>query len=251
MNRKQFIESLGATCDNWTWSWSFVNHKDRVVIFGAWDTHTNGNMALIFSEEWKINSKGRKPPGYDQSLGHIRLIEQEGYKLKTFPMKYSDANKDENDVGPSKIESFTPRARRKYLRRVGNGWYASDGKISIQIPEEVDESEKFIVGASKIILVNSFERDPIARRKCLSHHGFKCSVCSFDFEEFYGPIGQSYIHVHHIVPFSEIKKKYSLDPIKDLVPVCPNCHAMIHRTRPIWTVANLKELLQAKRDRSQ
>ena len=91
MSRKKFIESQGATCDNWTWSWSFVNHKEKVVIFGAWDIYTKGNMALIFSKDWEINSRGRKSPGFDQSLEHLRLIEKQGYKLKTFAMKYSDA----------------------------------------------------------------------------------------------------------------------------------------------------------------
>lgn len=208
MSRKQFIESQGATCANWTWSWSFVNHKERVVIFGAWDIYTEGNMALIFSKDWKINSRGRKSPGFDQSLEHIQLIEEQGYKLKTFPMKYSDANIDENEIGPAKIESFIPKLERKYLKSVGDDWYASDRKISMQIAEELDEDEKILVGASKIISVNSFERDPVARAKCLAHHGYKCAVCSFDFEKFYGSIGENYIHVHHTFPFSEIREKY-------------------------------------------
>lgn len=246
MSRKQFIESQGATCDNWTWSWSFVNHKEKVVIFGAWDRFTKGNMALIFGEDWDTNSAGRKLPGFNQSREHIRLIEEKGYTLKTFPMKYSDAYKDENDIGPAKIEEFTPRLDVKHLERVGGNWYASDNEISLQIAEEIDEAEKIVVGASRIISVNSFERDPVARAKCIAHYGYKCAVCSFDFETFYGSIGRKYIHVHHTFPFSEVREKYLLDPIEDLIPVCPNCHAMLHRTRPILTVAELKEHLKAK-----
>ena len=212
MSRKQFIESQEATCNNWTWSWSFVNHKEKFVIFGAWDIHTKGNIAQIFSEDWKINSRGRKSPGFDQSLKHIQLIEEQGYILKTFPMKYSDVNLDENNIGPAKIESFTPELKRKYLKRVGNSWYASDGKISIQIAEEVNEAEKVVVGASEIISVNSFERDLIARAKCLAHHGYKCAVCSFDFEEFYGSIGQNFIHVHHtLLPCNDSQHSTSFD----------------------------------------
>jgi 5-methylcytosine-specific restriction enzyme A len=248
ISRKEFIESQGATCKNWTWSWSFVNHREKVVIFGAWDRYTKGSMALILSEDWSINSNGKKRPGFNQSREHIRLIEEQGYTLKTFPMKYSDANKDENDIGPAKIGDFTPRLDKKNLERVGKNWYASDGKISIKIAEEIEENEvdKIIVGASKVISVNSFERDSVARAKCLAHHGYKCAVCSFDFEEFYGSIGKSFIHVHHVIPFSEVKEAYLLDPLKDLVPVCPNCHAMIHRTRPILTIAQLKEHLKTK-----
>ena len=127
-----------------------------------------------------------------------------------------------------------------------NYWYASDGEICVQLAEEIDENETLIEGASKTISVNIFERNPVARSKCLAHFGYKCIVCSFDFEEFYGSIGHSFIHVHHVVPMAEIRGEYELDPIKDLVPVCPNCHAMIHRTPPVLTVDQIKEHLKAK-----
>jgi len=242
-SRKQFILSQGATCKNWTWSWSFVNHKKKTVIFGAWDIHTTGNMSLIFSESWAISSKGRKLPAFDESREHIRLIETEGYILKTFSMKYSDINKDENGIGPATIAGFTPKLQRKYLRRVSESWYASDGEVGVQIAEEVNDRDVLTEGSSKTISVNIFERNPAARAECLAHHGYKCAVCSFDFQEFYGSIGQNFIHVHHIVPLSEVGQEYVLDPIKDLVPICPNCHAMIHRTRPILTIKQLKDHL--------
>ena len=84
MNRKQFIESQGATCKNWTWSWSFVNESKRLVIFGAWDKNTSGKTAKILSEDWETE-RGHKQPGYAQALEHIRLIEEDGYRLMTFP----------------------------------------------------------------------------------------------------------------------------------------------------------------------
>ena len=124
--RKQFIESVGGTCRNWTWSWSFINEQDKVIIFGAWDRHTEGNTSLILAESWKTNQRGRKQPAYEQSREHIRLIEEKGYQLKTFPIIYSDANKDENGIGPSKIKGFTPELTIKSLKKVGSNWYASD-----------------------------------------------------------------------------------------------------------------------------
>jgi 5-methylcytosine-specific restriction enzyme A len=247
ISRKRFIQAQGATCKNWTWSWSFVNHRKKIIIFGAWDIHTTASMSLIFSKNWAISGKGRKLPAFDESREHIRLIEEEGYRLQTFPMKYSGVYKDEHGVGPAKIAGFTPRLETKYLKRISENWYASDGKDSVQIAEEVDKTELLIEGASKTISVNVYERNATAKTKCLAHHGYKCVVCSFDFEIFYGSIGQNYIHVHHIVPLSEVNGEYALDPIKDLVPICPNCHAMIHRTRPILTVEQLKDHLESVR----
>ncbi len=248
-SRKQFIISQGGTCKNWTWSWSFVNHEKKLVIFGAWDINTRGNTCEILSEKWRINERGRKSAAFVQSREHIRLIEEEGYTLQTFPIIYSDAYKDEHGIGPAKIAGFVATLVPKNLVRVDRTWYASDGEVGIQIAEEVDNNESLIEGASKRISVNTYERNSAAKAKCLAHHGYKCIVCSFNFEEFYGVIGRNFIHVHHLIPLSEVRKEYVLDPIKDLVPICPNCHAMIHRTRPILTIRQLKNHLLANKAR--
>ena len=242
MNRKQFIESCGATCRNWTWSWSFVNVAEKFVIFGAWDVYEEGNKTLILCEDWETSRRGKKQPGYGQSREHIRLVEDEGYQLKTFAMQHDVADA-EDDEAPSKIKGFTPELVNKDLIRLGNSWYASDGIARIQYPEELDPSQVLKEGAVKTVSVNQYERSAVARSKCLAHHGFKCSVCSFDFESVYGPIGKGYIHVHHIVSLADIGPDYEVDPIQDLVPICPNCHAMVHSTRPALSIKQLKQHL--------
>jgi hypothetical protein len=95
-------------------------------------------------------------------------------------------------------------------------------------PEEILETTGLIEGAVCRISVNSYERNPEARRRCIEAHGNKCCICKFDFGEKYGPEALGFIHVHHVRPLSEIKADYVVDPIKDLRPVCPNCHAVLH-----------------------
>lgn len=248
MSRRKFIESHGATCSNWQWSWSFVNHKDKIIIFGAWDQNTEGSTTLIFSKDWKTNAKGNKRSAYPQSREHVRLIEEDGYTLMTFPMIHSDARKDEDGIGPAKIEGFVEELKTKYLKRVGDNWYASDNSLGNSIPEEIEDPEEYTEGTSKTVSVNVYERDSRARKKCIEHHGYKCAVCTFSFEDTYGSIGENFIHVHHIIPLSEVKKEYKPDPIKDLIPVCANCHAIIHKTRPALTIEQLKEHLHQKRE---
>lgn len=245
MSRKQFLESHGATCRNWTWSWSFINEAERTIIFGAWDKHDTGNRSLILSEDWQRSRRGRKSSGYLQSREHIRLIEEEGYSLKTFPMVYSEIE-EEGDVGPAKIKDFTPKLTSKSLVRVGNCWYASDDGFAPTLPEELERDEELVEGAAKTVSINAYERNPEAREKCLAHYGYSCVVCSFNFESFYGDLGKNYIHVHHIVAMSEIRREYIIDPIKDLAHVCPNCHAMIHATRPCLSIEQLKSHLAAR-----
>lgn len=100
----------------------------------------------------------------------------------------------------------------------------------------IEETPEFFEGAVKKIFVNSYERDREARSKCISHYGSNCSVCGFNFEEIYGPIGKGKIHVHHLIPLSKIKKEYKVDPIKILRPVCPNCHLIIHSKKEPFTI---------------
>lgn len=108
--------------------------------------------------------------------------------------------------------------------------------------EEYTENE-VREGAVKTVKVNIYERNPIARRLCLQKHGYSCFVCGFDFKSFYGPIGENFIHVHHIVPLSETEGEYVIDPEKDLIPICPNCHAMIHRKKKALSIEELKRNL--------
>jgi hypothetical protein len=85
------------------------------------------------------------------------------------------------------------------------------------------------------------ERNPRARALCIAHHGSKCTVCGFDFGETYGALGSGFIEVHHLSPLSSAQARRSVDPVKDLVPVCSNCHRMLHRREPPLTPAELAD----------
>jgi len=109
MSRRKFIESHGATCANWQWSWSFINEEKRFIIFGAWDKNTEGNRTEILSDEWRINDSGGRRRAYKQSREHIRLVEEEGYDLYTFPMTWTE-RKDSTHEGQPSIQRVRPDA---------------------------------------------------------------------------------------------------------------------------------------------
>lgn len=94
------------------------------------------------------------------------------------------------------------------------------------LAEEVPES--MWEGGRRTVSVNAYERSAEARAACIEAHGSKCTICNFDFGEVYGPEFQGFIHVHHRVPVSKVGVRYRVDPAKDLVPLCPNCHAVVH-----------------------
>lgn len=105
-----------------------------------------------------------------------------------------------------------------------------DPRSHIYIKKNEEELD-FTEGKVKDSHGTVFERKRINRLACLSVHGYKCAVCGFDFEENYGELGKEFIEVHHIIPLSQIRKEYIINPEKDLIPLCSNCHSMIHRRR--------------------
>lgn len=110
-------------------------------------------------------------------------------------------------------------------------------------PDELASEAEFIEGAAIQVTVNRYERDRKARQAALDYHGCRCKICDTDMTAVYGYIAQGFIHIHHLVPLSAIKEDYRLDPVKDLIPVCPNCHAMLHRRNPPFTPEELKHRL--------
>ena len=101
-----------------------------------------------------------------------------------------------------------------------------------------------VEGGAQQVLVTRYERSHINRAACIEIHGICCTVCGFDFALTYGEIGEGFIEVHHIEPVSGIAPGTIIDPGKDLAPVCPNCHAMLHRRTPPYSIAELKSILQ-------
>lgn len=131
--------------------------------------------------------------------------------------------------GKVKIKRVIPVLSPKKLFRDGGDWWATDPDEGVLEPlaEELTEPEAFFEGAKTTVTINAYERNPKARAACIAHYGCKCVVCEFDFVERYGPLGMDFIHVHHLKPIGQIRAQYRVDPINDLRPVCPNCHAML------------------------
>lgn len=101
-------------------------------------------------------------------------------------------------------------------------------------------------GARLRVEVNRYERSPVNRAACIAHYGPVCRVCGFEFGAVYGALGGGFIEVHHRIPVSAMGGSYQIDPVRDLVPVCGNCHAMLHRQDPPLTVEELRTVISAR-----
>lgn len=168
-------------------------------------------------EFWHIEEE------YEKALGgkyaRLKLVEQVDSqmlsldKLKMHGLKAAPQ-------GPMKANEELTNYIEKYM---------SDYNVEGIFPES-DIPKETYEGACVQTVVNKYERSSVARQKCIEYKGTTCSICGFDFEKVYGEIGHGFIHIHHIKPLNEIGEEYIIDYKKDLIPVCPNCHAMLHRT---------------------
>jgi hypothetical protein len=116
-----------------------------------------------------------------------------------------------------------------------------------KLPEEVPRGPTYSEGSVQRVLVNRYERDPDERAECIEHHGTVCSLCGFDFVAVYGMVMVGFIHVHHLKLLSLIASDYKLDPIKDLLPVCPNCHAVLHHREPPYSLKEVRQFLRKRK----
>jgi 5-methylcytosine-specific restriction protein A len=122
------------------------------------------------------------------------------------------------------------------------GW---QGRTQFLSPDEVTATI-YVEGATQRVTANSYERNPEARHACITHYGPRCVICGFDFAEVYGDAGNGYIHVHHVRDLATIGQDYEVDPVRDMRPVCPNCHAMLHTTKPAMEIERLWKIVMER-----
>ena len=165
-------------------------------------------------------------------------------------------NPDTDHILPRKLLDEPPFSKMHWDTQMSGVRISDDVSVELEklwaqysafgdtwLPEEIADDEIIYEGAVHQISVNAYERNPEARRKCLAKYGTNCTVCGFDFGQVYGDAGREFIHVHHLRQLSEVGGEYQIDPVKDLRPVCPNCHAVIHRRKPSYSLNEVKKFL--------
>lgn len=147
------------------------------------------------------------------------------------------------ETGESLDEGFPWRLRPQVIAALETLGFVEPVRVEAdEIPPEVPLME----GAKLQRWVNAYERNPHAREQCIAHYGCSCAVCDMNFGERYNNGMDGFIHVHHLKPLSEIDAEYEVDPIKDLRPVCPNCHAVLHFGGVLRSIKEAKLMIQKR-----
>ncbi|GAA2224653.1 HNH endonuclease [Streptomyces indiaensis] len=148
------------------------------------------------------------------------------------------------------IKAFTQREAEmlQAAKAIEEGIASGELHRLAKQPDEVDEAgSTAIEGRLLVRRALTRERDPKLRalkikQAQLDGGPLRCEVCTFDFAQTYGALGDGYIEVHHVTPL-HVSGARETD-LADLACLCANCHRMCHRNRPgeSWrTPAALRE----------
>ena len=171
-----------------------------------------------------------------------RVLSQWFVKIDAGTECYNDLKK--------KLEAFAfsigKTINKKTFEGTGGIYLIDEKYTGSDYPDELPISG-IREGALRQVTVNAYERSLKARAACIGYYGAKCYVCDFEFQKIYGKkLGAGFIHVHHVLDIAQVGEEYTVDPIKDLRPVCPNCHAMLHRHKPAMHPDVLRKKIRVK-----
>lgn len=110
--------------------------------------------------------------------------------------------------------------------------------------EDVSQDVPELEGTISKALVTKRERSVRNRLLALRIHGYLCGTCGLEPTERFGEALGGILEVHHIEPISLLGEPREYDPTTDLIPLCPNCHRMIHKRNPPLTPGELRKELE-------
>ena len=260
-------------CYGYTPPWSKLNIEriSKNISQDVYGKYVDG-VTVVFT--CSVSGKGRKVCGAYQ---HARVYAEpinDNRASRKFTMDGNEIFANYNIIcdyqnaflidKQDRIKEFPKSAPNKNISGFGRHpvWYVDDQNRKIISDDIIDYLEKVLDGYTqndeskyhlydesikKIVSSTQIKRSQAARLECLHLHGYKCKVCGFDFEEKYGELGKEYIEVHHITPIGRLSSndRYAgTNPQNDLIPLCSNCHSMIHQKRPPLQPDELKKLLK-------
>ena len=187
---------------------------------------------------------------------HIRpdfeCIYNDIYSIEELLMMSAKIRSDE-DILAGPYGYISSKAIEAYIR-----FYAQKHNIDLdaislpedssdQQPDEDEEEKQRLEGRMTEAKLLRRQRNRQARQQCLEASGYKCYICGFDFEKTYGEIGKGFLEVHHKRPISTYDEEHEI-PQSELVPLCSNCHSMVHRRKEAMDVDELKNIVQNKQN---
>ncbi|WP_335479085.1 HNH endonuclease [Gottfriedia acidiceleris] len=197
--------------------------------------HEVVSKATVKNDTSKKLLTSAKQKGMEMLFSHNPLINIEDVTMVHYKENRGKGDSWEKEPSQSLLSLFN-NLNQKRLSHI----------IKRDLQAEKSQNTSFYKdGEAKEYYGNRYERKAINRLRAIEFHGTTCKVCKFNFEDVYGEHGKDFIEVHHLKPLSTLDEAVEIDPENDLVPVCSNCHRMLHRKREkVLTIEELKSLLR-------
>lgn len=233
----RLIESVDELKINLEQVEAYLSDPDEVVVHEIRRLIGNGTnfVAYNIGNTNEIHFAPSRFIGYLNNSLKIHLVRQNGKDGKDTTSRLNailHKHREYDDALEGKYMDFCSEIGAKpknMVRTQRKYWQLKD--VGIELLE----------GGVKQVSMNRYERNPEARRRCIAKYGTACHVCGMNFRDEYGPIGEGFIHVHHVIPLSSHKTRHAVDDA-NLIPVCPNCHAMLHKGNV--SVEELQKIIQ-------
>jgi 5-methylcytosine-specific restriction protein A len=236
-SRKEVLAAIGVfpIPRGGNWYTGYNSHAGAHFIFC--NVGTAGRTGHDYDNHWEGPTRLRWRGKTQSTESGRQILAMTGNNQPVYLFHRSDNKADFTFAGKVRALDVRPSRPVEVL------WEVTPRDVPIA--EEVLGTKQFAEGAVRRITVNAYERDRGARDECVRHYGALCAACDFQFEEKYGEIGRAFIHVHHLNKIAGVGEQYFVDPIRDLRPVCPNCHAMLHTEDPPMRIEKLRSIIQA------
>lgn len=138
------------------------------------------------------------------------------------------------------------------------GIYCQCGKSNCKFSKERaltnKENEYANEGERIERIINISKRNRKLRDKVIKKSKGTCQVCGRQLKDIYGGFGDGVLEVHHQTPLAARKGRPSKTHIKDLIAVCPNCHAVLHKMEKhpsVKTTKRLRRIIKLRQEENE
>ena len=244
---KAYHPGAGEKPKGGPWDTGYTIEGDELIAFFNIDAagRTGHDFDNAYDPETEVLTWFGKPNAHAGQPTFVKLLS--GDLTPLFFARWDSKKTNFTFLGSGNVLSFEDAAP------IAGGQSTIRLRLSLSRPTDTIGSEGVIDAGGQSIpafakratmLVNRYERDPAKRRQCVEHFGYGCQICGFKFPDLYGELGSDFCHVHHIEPLGEVGGELDIDPTIDLIPVCANCHAMLHQRTPALKPPELRQLLR-------
>ena len=220
-----------------------------------WHLLFNGGLKDNTAFEWSLKNdlriaikelieEGRIEPVIVQTQKDLCQVEEQVVK-KVEPQQTKEKEEDSLSAFDRLFEAImapnAPAEETKQEPKEMNQTISQlkEPEVTVEVKEEAPHQEEVIAQKEESLPVNEK-----IKKECIDYYGAICDICGFDFGYTYGEAYEGCIEVHNVHGLEE-EITENTHPTEDLIPICCNCHRIIHSQTPPISVEQMRKMVKA------